>query len=311
MLTTEPPTHNDDEEDVSQNPEAGEVQNDVNDKSIDDIDDFVPIFNDSETKTKSEKRFKKRAKKKKLVLKPKKNPTKKSTTPNKKKKTAKKNDYVTKKKWSEGNKFFVEKSTSKNKFVQKRNTVLEVEVVEEDVNKNLDDMLVPLNKKSKKVMGSKKYFDNVPIAPLVNVSFYSEESVLKWKHVYHMIISSERELSKEALKCYEIMELLEDAYFKKIVSGIIPFHPNMVKEFIVNLPKGFNDAWCSEFRKVHIRGHFFGFSPTIVNDYLGRGEDEKQVEKMVNTLVKNWCTNLSSMGTRSNNLLNDEVFIDL
>lgn len=69
-------------------------------------------------------------------------------------------------------------------------------------------MLVTLNKKRKKVLGGKKLSNNVLVVPLDNASFHSEESVLKWKYIYTRRIFPERKLSKGALKCYEIMEML-------------------------------------------------------------------------------------------------------
>lgn len=69
-------------------------------------------------------------------------------------------------------------------------------------------MLVPLKKKRKKVLRGKKLSDNVLVVPLDNVSFHSEESVLKWKYVYNRRIFPKRKLSKGAFKCYEIMEML-------------------------------------------------------------------------------------------------------
>lgn len=88
--------------------------------------------------------------------------------------------------------------------------------------------------------------------------------------MYHRKISLERELLKEALKCYEIMEVLEDARVKKTMFDIGPYYPKLVKEFIVNFPKGFNDVGSKEFRKVHSHGHYFRFSSAIINEYRGR-----------------------------------------
>lgn len=96
-------------------------------------------------------------------------------------------------------------------------------------------MLVPVNQKSKKVIGCKKFPVNVPAVSLDNVSFHSKEGVLKWKYVYHWRIAVERELSKLALKCCKIMELLEDAQVKKIVSCISLFCRKLAKELIMNL----------------------------------------------------------------------------
>lgn len=47
--------------------------------------------------------------------------------------------------------------------------------------------------------------------------------------------------------------------------------PKMVKELIFNLTKGFNNVGSGEYKKVHIRGHYFSFFPTIIHDYLSRG----------------------------------------
>lgn len=52
--------------------------------------------------------------------------------------------------------------------------------------------------------------------------------------------------------------------------NIGPFYLNLVKKFIMDIPKGFNDAGRSDYRKVHVRGHCFGFSSAIVNNYLRR-----------------------------------------
>lgn len=47
-------------------------------------------------------------------------------------------------------------------------------------------------------------------------------------------------------------------------------YPRLVKEFIVNLSKGFNDANSFKYSEVYVHGYCFGFSPTIINEYLGR-----------------------------------------
>lgn len=148
----------------------------------------------------------------------------------------------------------------------KRKKAPEVEVIEEYVNFNSDDFLFLMNKKSKKVVRGNKFPDNVLTVPLENVSFHYEVSVLKWKYVYHVRIASERDLSKEALKCYEIMELLEDAQIKKVVSDIGSLYPKLFKESTVDMPKGINDEGSNESRKVHMRGHYFGFFLAIINE---------------------------------------------
>lgn len=92
--------------------------------------------------------------------------------------------------------------------------------VEEDVEDNLDNIMVPLVKKSIKKIDGKKIPLNIHM--LDNISFHYEESVLKWNYMYHRRIAPKREMSKEALKCEEIVELLEDAQVMKIVACLIP-----------------------------------------------------------------------------------------
>lgn len=57
--------------------------------------------------------------------------------------------------------------------------------VEDGMENNLEYILVPFLKKNKKIVGRNKIHTNVPTAPMDNVSFHFEESVLKWKFVYH------------------------------------------------------------------------------------------------------------------------------
>lgn len=56
----------------------------------------------------------------------------------------------------------------------KRKKVRGVEVIKEDVIVNSHEMLVPINKKIKKVVGGKKLPDNIPSMSLDNTSFHSK-----------------------------------------------------------------------------------------------------------------------------------------
>ncbi|XP_057443586.1 uncharacterized protein LOC130735691 [Lotus japonicus] len=100
----------------------------------------------------------------------------------------------------------------------------------------------------------KRIPENVPAAPLDNISFHSEESVGKWKYVYQRRIAQERELTGEILHCQEIMELIETA------------------------------------GKVFVRGRCVHFSPEIINQYLGRstiatGNEELSLSVITNELT--------------------------
>ena len=122
---------------------------------------------------------------------------------------------------------------------------------------------------SRKSVGGQKLPKGVPPAPLDNVSFHEEDRIRKWRYVYHRTVFPEKELSKEALKIDVIMELLHDAQLIKTVSGIGPYFPRLVKEFIVNLSTAIDQHHHLEFGKVFVRGHCFDVSSSAINDYLG------------------------------------------
>lgn len=44
-----------------------------------------------------------------------------------------------------------------------------------------------------------------------------------------------------------------------------------MKEFNINMPKGFNDASSGDYKKVHVRGNYFNFFLDNINEYLARG----------------------------------------
>lgn len=64
--------------------------------------------------------------------------------------------------------------------------------------------------------------------------------------------------------------MLQDAQVMNIVSGLSPFYPQLLKEFIVNISKDFNKNGSEDYRKVHVHGYCIGLSPVIINDYLCR-----------------------------------------
>ncbi|MCI28940.1 envelope-like protein, partial [Trifolium medium] len=103
------------------------------------------------------------------------------------------------------------------------------------------------------------------------ISFHSEESVKKCKYVYQRRITHERELSREALECKEVMELLESANMMKTVTNIESCYERLVKEFIVNISEDCSEG-SEEFRKVYVRGRCVNSSPITINEYLGRSE---------------------------------------
>ncbi|PNX64992.1 hypothetical protein L195_g054308, partial [Trifolium pratense] len=127
---------------------------------------------------------------------------------------------------------------------------------------------------SRKTVKGRKVPLNVPSAPLDNVSFHFEDGPTRWKFVFNRRLSVERNLSKDFLKCKELMELISAAGLMKTVKALGVCYEKLVKEFLVNIGEDCNDPTSHEFRKVFVRGRCVNFSPSVINQYLGRSIDE-------------------------------------
>ncbi|KAK2354968.1 hypothetical protein QL285_092426 [Trifolium repens] len=136
----------------------------------------------------------------------------------------------------------------------------------------------------RKRIGGRRIPANIPPAPMDRVSLHSEESAQKWRFVYQRRIAQERKLNQEALECKEIMELLERAELMKTVKDLGDCYEMLVKEFIVNITSACSEG-SEEFRKVRVKGKDVKFSPTTINEYLGRNPtiegDEAELVKEV------------------------------
>ncbi|XP_050915165.1 uncharacterized protein LOC127130144 [Lathyrus oleraceus] len=123
----------------------------------------------------------------------------------------------------------------------------------------------------KKAYG-KKVLDNMHEAPIGNISFHSVESVEKSKFVHQRRLALERELSKNAFECKEMMDLIKEVGLMKSVAGFGKCYEMLIKEFIVNISKDCDNKRSKEFRKVYVRGKCVEFSPEIINRFMGRSE---------------------------------------
>lgn len=122
-------------------------------------------------------------------------------------------------------------------------------------------MVEKVAKKVKMSFGGKNLPKNILLSQLENVSFHFEEIVAKWKFVFHIRLTREREFSIDAQKCSEIMDFLSDTQLLKTMMNIRPYYLKFVKEFVVDLTSDFNYVESYEYMKVHIRGHCFSYSP--------------------------------------------------
>ncbi|KAK2374760.1 hypothetical protein QL285_075700 [Trifolium repens] len=134
----------------------------------------------------------------------------------------------------------------------------QVVIVSESESEGEPDVL-DITTAGKKRIGGRRIPANIPPAP----------SAQRWRFVYQRRIAQGRELNQEALECKEIIELLEAAELMKTVMNLGNCYEMLVKEFIVHITSACSEG-SEEFRKVRVRGKDVKFSPTTINEYLGR-----------------------------------------
>ncbi|XP_050895602.1 uncharacterized protein LOC127102246 [Lathyrus oleraceus] len=112
----------------------------------------------------------------------------------------------------------------------------------------------------------KKPYDVVPVAPLDN-------NAGRCEYVIQRRIAFEREFGKDALKCKEVVELIEAVGLMKIVTNFGPCYESLVKEFVVTIPDGCDDVKSKDYRKVYVKGNVIKISPDVINKFQGRTEE--------------------------------------
>ncbi|XP_050895811.1 uncharacterized protein LOC127102486 [Lathyrus oleraceus] len=145
--------------------------------------------------------------------------------------------------------------------------------------------------------GGKRIPMNIPSAPMDNISFHYETGVQKWKYVFQIGISCERDPGKEYFDCKERMKFLKAAGLMKIVTDGGPCYEKLVKEFIVNINVKCNVEGNKEYRKVYDRGKCVKFSFSVINDYLVKSKSsrsdkvpsiDKIAKEIIGGQVKQW-----------------------
>jgi len=110
-----------------------------------------------------------------------------------------------------------------------------------------------------------RLLDNVPID---NVSFHLPANALRWKYIFHRRLALERELGKEAVKMTDVMDMIKEAGLLKTVSNLGNCYEKLVKEFLVNISKEYDNSLSQEYQKVYVRGECVHFSPNIINKFI-------------------------------------------
>ncbi|KAH1190217.1 hypothetical protein GmHk_20G057836 [Glycine max] len=136
-----------------------------------------------------------------------------------------------------------------------------------------DDVELDVSTSKRAKKSGKKVPENVPDAPLDNISFHSIGNAERWKFVYQRRLALERELGRAALDCKEIMDLITAAGLLKTVTKLGDCYESLVREFIVNIPSDITNRKSDEYQRVFVRGKCVRFSPAVINKYLGRPTD--------------------------------------
>ncbi|XP_045791568.1 uncharacterized protein LOC123886280 [Trifolium pratense] len=121
------------------------------------------------------------------------------------------------------------------------------------------------------------------------ISWFSKETKL-WDYIYKRRLAVERELTKDALKCQDIFHLIKEAGLLKTVADFSPCYELLVKEFLVNIPEECDNPLSKDYQKVYVRGKCIDFSPTVINNYLGRSVEPKPELEVANDAVSTEIT---------------------
>ncbi|XP_057444035.1 uncharacterized protein LOC130736207 [Lotus japonicus] len=145
-------------------------------------------------------------------------------------------------------------------------------VSESDSEPDVELGVLDISTTARKRVKGKRVPLNVAEVPMDNVSFHSAENAQRWKFVYHRKLSRARELGEEALGSQKIMDLLSEGLMKT-VKDLGRCYEKLVRKFIVNIPSDCDDESSVEYNKVFVRGKCVNFSPTVINEYLGRSSE--------------------------------------
>ncbi|XP_050896716.1 uncharacterized protein LOC127103506 [Lathyrus oleraceus] len=155
-------------------------------------------------------------------------------------------------------------SKSWSKVEVKKRKVREDFEPKEDVEEDVPD-ISPMKKTTVRKSPVK-----VAVVHLDNISFHLEDGAAKWKFMIQRRVAVERELGKDAVEIKEVMDLIKAAGLLKTVVGFSQCYEGLFKEFIVNILEDIADKNNKEFCKVFVRGKCIIFSPTVINNFLGR-----------------------------------------
>ncbi|XP_050920176.1 uncharacterized protein LOC127137798 [Lathyrus oleraceus] len=126
---------------------------------------------------------------------------------------------------------------------------------------------------------------------LDNISFHLEDGAAKWKFVIQRRVAVERELGKEGVDVKEVRDLIKVVGILKTVVEFSQCYEGLVKEFIVNILEDISDKSSKELCKVYVRGKCISFSPTVINNFLGRDNEGAGELEVIDNQI---CTEITT-----------------
>ncbi|XP_050945116.1 uncharacterized protein LOC127150655 [Cucumis melo] len=107
-----------------------------------------------------------------------------------------------------------------------------------------------------------------PLVPTESNPSRKKENVQRWKFVVQWRIAEEVNISDKHHSCVSIMNLIAKAGLSKTISDVSSFYPQLIREFVVNLPTDFNDPSSPNYQTVHIRSFKFLITSAVINGFL-------------------------------------------
>lgn len=92
-----------------------------------------------------------------------------------------------------------------------------------------------------------------------------------------------------------IKKRIEAAGLNRILSVFGPFYEELVKEFVVSVSVGCDDANSKDFRKVEVRENMVHFSTAVINNFPGRSVEPQAKFEVTNNQV---CSEITSCQVR-------------
>ncbi|XP_050896710.1 uncharacterized protein LOC127103500 [Lathyrus oleraceus] len=103
----------------------------------------------------------------------------------------------------------------------------------------------------KSLVGPTRSWSKV-VTPTRKRKVVSSKNAERWKYVMQRRVALERELGKDALKCKEIVELIEAVGLMKTITKFGPCCESLVKEFVVIIPNRCDGVKSADYKKLEV-----------------------------------------------------------